>query len=475
MTRSSKAIAAFALLILICIGGLSYWSQVSNEADRDWVTHTHLVIERQQAIRIDITQAETGQRGYILTGQEQYMEPYRTGVDKVGMDLDGLRDLTSDNPGERQSIQRLRALIADRLAELADGIEVRRQSGLLAGAEAVTHGNDGELWMGMIAAQIGEMRETEAKLLNARLETAAASTRKMKVLIACGNSFAILILLVKGFVIHWETGKRNLAEEGLKQANERLERRTAELSETNIELESFAYSVAHDLRAPLRHIAGYSGVLTLDYGPRLDEEGLRCLGKIADSARQLGRLVDDLLALSQIGRQELSFHETALGSLVAEVVEDLRPEFTGREVEWQLGELFDAECDPGLMKQVFTNLLSNAVKYSRRREHAVIQVGQTSQNGERVVFVRDNGAGFEMQYVGKLFGVFQRLHKARDFEGTGVGLAIVQRIIRKHGGRIWVEAELNRGATFFFTLGSSTNSPSEETKLAMVEESMHAA
>lgn len=464
----SKAITAFAPVILICIGGLSYWSEVSNEADREWVTHTHLVVERLQAIRIDITQAETGQRGYILTGQETYMEPYRTGVEKVGRELDGLRDLTSDNRGEQQNIKRLRALIADRLAELADGIEVRRQSGLLAGVEAVTHGNNGELWMEMIAVQIGEMRETEAKLLSARLATAAASTRKMKVLIACGNSLAILILLVKGFVIHRETGKRNLAEESLKQANERLERRTAELSETNIELESFAYSVAHDLRAPLRHIAGYSGVLSQDYGPRLDEEGLRCLGKITDCARQMGRLVDDLLALSQIGRQDLSFRETALGSLVAEVVEELAPELAGREVEWQLGELFDAECDPGLMKQVFTNLLSNAVKYTRRREHAVIQVGQTSQNEQRVVFVRDNGAGFEMRYVGKLFGVFQRLHKARDFEGTGVGLAIVQRIIRRHGGRIWAEAEVDRGATFYFTLGTP-----EKKKLGQAGPAIH--
>ena len=134
------------------------------------------------------------------------------------------------------------------------------------------------------------------------------------------------------------------------------------MSETNIELESFSYSVAHDLRAPLRHIAAYSGTLTQDYGPRLDAEGLRCLGKVAGCARQMGRLVDDLLALSQIGRQELSFQETALGSLAAQAVEDLAPEFAGRKVEWQIGDLFNAECDPGLMKQVFTNLLSNAVK-----------------------------------------------------------------------------------------------------------------
>lgn len=474
MTWSSKVIAASALLILTCIAALSYVGEVGNEADREWVTHSHLVVERLQAIRIDITQAETGQRGYILTGQERYLESYAVGVDKLGYAIDGLRDLTSDSPGQQKAIQRLKLLIEDRLGELTDGIEVRKQSGLLAGVEAVTHGKNGELWMEMIATQIGEMGQTEAALLKIRLETAAASTRKMKVIIVFGNSLAILILLVKGVVLHRQIGRRTLAEQNLKQANESLGRRTAELSETNIELESFAYSVAHDLRAPLRHIAGYSGILNQDYGPRLDAEGLRCVGKIVDCARKMGTLVDDLLALSKIGRQELSFHDTALGSIVAQVVGDLAPDVAGRDLEWQIGDLFTAECDPGLMKQVFANLLSNAVKYTRRREHAVIQVGQTTQNGDRAIFVRDNGVGFEMQYAPKLFGVFQRLHKDRDFEGTGIGLAIAQRIIRKHGGRIWAEAALDQGATFFFTLGTP-EIKMHEPEAEIHEEELHVA
>jgi light-regulated signal transduction histidine kinase (bacteriophytochrome) len=337
--------------------------------------------------------------------------------------------------------------------------------------------------MGQIAAQIGEMRQTETKLLSRRLDTAAASARKIKVAIVCGNALAILILLVAGFVIHRETSRRNRAEQNLKHVNERLERRTADLSETNIELESFAYSVAHDLRAPLRHIAGYSNVLVQDYGPQLDEEGLRYLGKIGDGAQEMGRLVDDLLSLSKIGRQQLSLQKTPLDSILRQVVEDFAPECSGREVEWRIGALSSADCDPALMKQVFANLVSNALKYTRKREHAVIQVGQTKQNHERVIFVRDNGVGFDMQYVGKLFGVFQRLHKARDFEGTGVGLAIVQRIIRKHGGRIWAEAKLDQGATFFFTIGSPENKTSKEPEFPVIfpvivpaiEEKMHVA
>jgi light-regulated signal transduction histidine kinase (bacteriophytochrome) len=295
----------------------------------------------------------------------------------------------------------------------------------------------------------------------------------MKIVIICGNVLAILILLVKDLVIHRETGRRNHAEQKLRHANEQLERRTAELSETNTELESFAYSVAHDLRAPLRHIAGYSNVLAQDYAPQFDAEGRRLLSKIVDGAQKMGRLVDDLLSLSKIGLQHLVLQATPLNLTVREAMEELAPEYSGREIEWRIAELFSVECDPGLIRQVFVNLLSNAIKYASKRSHAVIEVGWILQNEKRTIFVRDNGAGFEMQHAGKLFGVFQRLHKARDFEGTGVGLAIVQRIIRKHGGSIWAEAKLDQGATFFFTLGTPEIGPASEPNSKIKEQVMH--
>ncbi len=475
LTWYSKMIALGALLIVACIGVLSYSSEVRSEQDRAWVRHTYEVVENLQEVRIDITQAETGQRGFMLTAQPRHLEMYATVVIQVRQDLSELAELIADNSREREAVQRLDVLVTERLAELGDGIEVRKRSGLLAGVKAVTNAISGEKRMGQIAAQIAEMRRTEDKLLNSRLDTAEISTRKIKIAIVCGNALAILILVVQGFVIHWETGKRNLAEKNLMQSNERLERRTSQLSETNIELESFAYSLAHDLRAPLRHIAGFSNVLVQDYGPRLDAEGLRCLEKISAGAQQMGRLVDDLLSLSKIGRQKLSIQDTPLDALVAQVIEDLAPEYAGRAIEWRIGAQFSAECDPALMKQVFVNLLSNAVKYTGKREHAVIEVGQTKQDDERVIFVRDNGAGFDMQYLGKLFGVFQRLHKGRDFEGTGVGLAIVQRIIRKHGGRIWAEGELDRGVTFFLTVGLPERQASLSTEFVIVEEEIHVA
>jgi signal transduction histidine kinase len=249
---------------------------------------------------------------------------------------------------------------------------------------------------------------------------------------------------------------RKRAEEEVRLLNasleKRVQQRTAELVATNEELESFTYSVSHDLRAPLRHVDAYAQMLEEEFGPQLPPEAQNYAKKIRQGSQNMRQLVDDLLNLSHIGKTELNRRQTALKPLVEEVVNDLKPEIDSRHIDWKLGELPLAECDPGLMKQVFVNLIANAVKYTRPRPEASIEVGQVQSNGETAVFVRDNGVGFNMKYVNKLFGVFQRLHRSEEFEGTGVGLATVARIVRKHGGRVWAEAELNKGATFYFTV-----------------------
>jgi PAS domain S-box-containing protein len=245
---------------------------------------------------------------------------------------------------------------------------------------------------------------------------------------------------------------RKHAELAIANLNQGLENRNLELAEANKELEAFTYSVAHDLRAPLRHILGFSKALLEDSGPEMSAEAQAHVRDIVEGAQHMGHLVDDLLGLARIGRQELKIQITGLSSLVAEAIRDLGPETQDRDIRWQIGELPFIECDPGLMKQVLANLFSNAVKYTRPRKLAVIEVGQMEREGRSVIFVRDNGVGFNMKYADKLFGVFQRLHRKEDFEGTGVGLATVQRVIHKHGGRIWVEAEIDKGAVFYFTL-----------------------
>lgn len=238
---------------------------------------------------------------------------------------------------------------------------------------------------------------------------------------------------------------------------------------SNKELEAFTYSVSHDLRAPLRHISGFSKILTEEFGSNLPAEAQHHVQRIHEGTRRMGLLVDDLLNLGRIGRHEVRLQVAGLNSIVNEVVDELKPEWAGRQVAWRVDNLPFVECDPALMKQVFQNLLSNAVKFTRPRDHAVIEVGQKDKQGTPVVFVRDNGVGFNMKYSDKLFGVFQRLHRAEDFEGTGVGLATVQRIIQKHGGRIWAEAELDKGAIFYFTLGASEKTD-VKTKAAMAGE-----
>ncbi len=237
-----------------------------------------------------------------------------------------------------------------------------------------------------------------------------------------------------------------------KQAEARLQERSAQLSAANSELEAFAYTVAHDLRAPLRAIDGYTRMLLRDAGDKLAAEEKRKFDAIRDNARIMGQLIDDLLTFSRLGRQTLALYTLALEDLINDVWKECLVLHPGRKMELTVEPLPRACGDRGLVRQVLTNLLTNAVKFTKMREEARIEIGGREEAGEAVYYIRDNGIGFDMRFKNKLFGVFQRLHGADEFEGTGVGLAIVQRIIQRHGGRVWAEGKVNEGATFYFTL-----------------------
>ncbi|HEU4717682.1 MAG TPA: ATP-binding protein, partial [Bacteroidia bacterium] len=245
--------------------------------------------------------------------------------------------------------------------------------------------------------------------------------------------------------------ERKRSEEKIARLNDELEESLRQLGTVNKELEAFTYSVSHDLRAPLRAVSGYANMLEEEYNQLLDEEGRRLLGVIRYNAKKMGQLIDDLLAFSRLGRKEIETRPENMQTLVEGVMIELRKTIDYK-AKITIGELHTANVDYGLMHQVFLNLISNAIKYSSKKKKPEISISSEVREGEIIYSIRDNGVGFDMRYYDKLFGVFQRLHKMEEFEGTGVGLAIVQRIISKHRGRVWAEAAVNKGANFSFSL-----------------------
>ena len=259
-----------------------------------------------------------------------------------------------------------------------------------------------------------------------------------------------------GHAFDYMAGQRKEAQEALSQLNAELERRvaqrTAELETAIYDLENFNYSASHDLRIPLRAIDGFSKILLDEHSQQLDAEGKRLLNVVRDSSKKMAQFIDDMLAFSRTGRMVMTPVEINMDELVQEVMEELKPATAGREFEFEINKLPHTIADRAMMRQVFVSLLSNAIKFSRPKEAPRIQVGAFIKDDETVYYVRDNGVGFDMQYVGKLFGVFQRLHSVTEFEGTGIGLVIVKRIINCHGGRVWAEGKVNEGAAIYFTL-----------------------
>jgi signal transduction histidine kinase len=343
------------------------------------------------------------------------------------------------------------AALGQKARDLAVSVEVVREETLL---QAQTE----------IAALGQKARALAVSVASAREATLLQSDTKIKGLKEQATNLAVSV----------ETSRLETLMESdkvIRKLNADLEQRvlerTGQLEAANRELEAFSYSVSHDLRAPLRAIDGFSRILLEDHAASLADEGKTYLRMVRDNTRQMGQLVDDLLSFSRLGRMSLTKHTVEPDKLVRLCLAEMQKEQEGRRLEIVIGELPSCQADPTLLKQVWLNLLSNALKYTRKQDTARISIGcrkepPPSSNGnglhrsepvtETVYFVKDNGAGFDMKYADKLFGVFQRLHRAADYDGTGVGLAIVQRIVNRHGGRVWGEAAVNQGATFSFTL-----------------------
>ena len=688
-----------SILALAGIGWLAYRTTTNLIATENWISHTHEVIATLESGLAILTDAETSQRGFLLTGDEQFLQDFqKTQAQIVGW-TGKIRKLTADNSEEQQRLDKLEPLISQRLAMLNSRIKLRQEQGLQAAANGVAT-REGKKMMDQIWQGVSEMRDAENELLLKREHAAQVRAQDSLLIILAGGVFTCLVglgavMMIRhdlrlrkqaqeeldrfftlsldflciassdgyfkrvspavteilgwgieeflsrpfldfvhpddraitsrevekqvvtrakalnfenryrhkngswrvlswrslpqpgglmyatardvtaerstqkalqesearyrtlfdsideGFCIiemifddqqkpvdyrfleinpsfekqtglrdavgktmrelapqheaHWfemygriaETGetvrfqnraeqlhrtydvyafrfgepknrqvailfnditKSKEAEAEILRSSQEVKATNEKLQTANKELESFSYSVSHDLRAPLRHIDGFVDLLTKHIGKTMDERSHRYLNVIADSARQMGQLIDDLLVFSRMSRSELRYSKMALNSLLDEVINMMQMDIKDRKIVWKISSLPEVEGDPAMLRQVWMNLIGNAVKYTRTRNPAEIEVGCDSETDDEFVFyVKDNGVGFDMQYLDKLFGVFQRLHRSEEFEGTGIGLANVRRIISRHGGRTWAEGKIDEGATFFFSLPKNIN------------------
>ena len=434
-----------ALALLLGLGVLSYENLERQAAAADWVAHTYQVAVEVQQVFSSVQDAESAQRAFVVSGNEKYLAPYDRAVRDLSTQLDSVSRLIKDNPVQGARLEKLRADIDRKLVVVRQRIDQRRQLGMAALDAKFLTGSGVEL-MEIVRADTATMISEENRLLKERLSLLAHVRTRSVLLQTLGGACSILLLTGVFLSLIKQILRANRAEQDAHRSN-------AQLKDANNELRAFSYSVAHDLRTPLRAINGFAQVIVEDHEASLDPEARRALGRITGNAKMMGQLIDDLLSLSKITYRPLRSAKVDMNELVRGAYQELIESQGGRVIECEIAPLPPASGDSSLLRQVWLNLIGNALKFTRERAGARIEIGGNVAGPEfATYFIRDNGAGFDMQYADKLFGAFQRLHRPNDFEGTGIGLALVQRIVHRHGGAIWAEGAVNEGARFAFTL-----------------------
>ena len=449
----SVLLGMFAALLVAIVMAFAFTRYMTTTSD--WVSHTYAVMATIETARTDIAQALSDTRAYAITGDAAFLAVKHRKIADLLQHLAQLRKMTSDNATEQAHVRTLTTLVGAWRLRLDDVERTRIRQGFAAAA-ALVQKRYAATAAEPILGVLGDMHAVEQQLLlQRRSEEERLRNIVSALFVALGCFALILSLIVYGQIRrrmrHWIE-----AQHQLEHLNRDLDRKTLSLEETVRDLESFSYSISHDLRAPLRHITGYASMLLEDAPAGLDSESLRHLHVIADSARHMGTLIDDLLAFSRLGRKSLDRQPIDMQDLVEDVIKEIcgaRSDGTASPVRPMVAALPPCIGDPALIRQVWVNLLSNAIKYSAPRG-AAARIEVTGEAGEEWTrySVRDNGVGFDMRYADKLFGVFQRLHSQEQFEGTGVGLAIVHRVVTRHGGRVEAVGQPDHGATFSFEL-----------------------
>jgi signal transduction histidine kinase len=435
-----------------------------------WQAHTLEVISQTESVVAQVHTAEAAARGYILTGSPTFETQYSAATNNIQRSIANVQRLTGDNASQQTRIVALRTRIGAKLAVLEAGISVRHghPSGMIDPSLLGAVVRDTPDRIDSVQNTIHDIEAEEHRLLADRIHDTALAHREVwsTFTFAFALDFLLLIAAFELLVYAERTRQRIAAgaaeistlNRQLTTLNAELEtrvaQRTNELAVSNQELEAFSYSVSHDLRAPLRTIDGFSLALQEDYAANLNDEGRDYIARVRNGVQRMGMLIDSLLQLSRVTRSELQREQVDLTQLATLVFNEIQAADPGRRVAWKAHPGVVAQADPRLLRIAFENLIGNAWKFTERTPNAAIEFGSSRRDGQNVYFIRDNGAGFDMQYVDRLFTAFQRLHGDRDFKGSGIGLATVSRIIRRHHGAIWAEGETGRGATFFFTLAA---------------------
>jgi len=446
------------LVFLLGIGAIAYRSETRSIETYKWVDHTHEVLRQLERISVALLDAETDSRGFALSGNESFLKLCQAAQARLKEGIADLRRQIQDNPQELQKLKRLEELAIRKLSWIAVVIDTRKNAGLAGAVEKVSTGEGAET-TSEIRQVIGEMESVEQKLLIQRSSKAQAEARSTIAAVALTSAIGILAAGTAGWVVRRDFLKRAETEKNIRTLNAELEKRSSQLVDANAEMQAFSYSVSHDLRSPLRAITGYTASLQETSGERLDTQGKSDLNRVRAACRRMGQIIDDLLALARVSQTEMNRTRINISELAQSVLAELQKGQPERRIEARIEPGLVADADANLIRIALENLIANAWKFTKNVSNPSIEIGCVRNDGTTAYYVRDNGAGFDMAYANKLFRPFQRLHDRNEFEGTGIGLATVERIIHRHGGRVWAEGAPSRGATFHFTLPAVADEP----------------